>query len=190
MTAQAAVDMTPMIKTPSGINSEKKTERTDNDPEKELIDTSLSLDQFQARYTSEDNASFIEIVERINAQKREKYRWLYEQGKKSQLLIENGQSSGQKLLLEAGQIVDQDTGVAVGAVTSEESSKLALIFKDKRSGSIPTWEYNVSWGTSAIGGTILHYPSKHIDTILFCRWIRAIVQEHIDVLPRRLGYRT
>jgi len=143
-TVQTDLDTTPAMETPSGIMSERDTKGSGGDPEKEPIDTSLSLDQFQARYTSEDNASFMEIVERINAQKREKYRWLYEQGKKKQLLIENGPGSDQKLLREAGEIDGQVVSSTSTDAETEENSKLALVVKDTRPGTITTWEFNVS----------------------------------------------
>ncbi|KAL3691780.1 hypothetical protein R1sor_005431 [Riccia sorocarpa] len=40
------------------------------------VDTSLSLDKFLWRYTSEDNASFSKILEKVNKQKRERYKFL------------------------------------------------------------------------------------------------------------------
>jgi protein DGCR14 len=40
-------------------------------------DTDMSLDAFQARYTSEDNASFTEILNEENARRREKYGWAW-----------------------------------------------------------------------------------------------------------------
>ncbi|ORY79872.1 nuclear protein Es2-domain-containing protein [Protomyces lactucae-debilis] len=43
--------------------------------------SSLSLDRFQARYTSEDNASFQEILDEGNLARREKYSWLYKDNK-------------------------------------------------------------------------------------------------------------
>ncbi|QSL65802.1 hypothetical protein MERGE_000080 [Pneumocystis wakefieldiae] len=43
-----------------------------------LHNPNLSLDQFQATYTSEDNASFAEILERQNERKRDAYRWLWD----------------------------------------------------------------------------------------------------------------
>ena len=42
------------------------------------IDTDLSLDDFQARYTSEDNASFTSILNDENIQKKEMYKWAYD----------------------------------------------------------------------------------------------------------------
>ncbi|KAG0229143.1 DiGeorge syndrome critical region protein 14 [Mortierella sp. GBA43] len=167
----AAVDATPDLRTPSGIDSEKQTKRSVDGVDMDPIDTSLSLDQFQARYTSEDNASFIEIVEKINAQKREKYRWLYEQGRKGQMLIENGQSSSQKLLREAGEVDNQDVGA------SAESSNLALVVKDKRSGTIPTWDYKSK-------NTLMYYP-EGFGTLLEEKDIRAAPKE---IIHRNTGF--
>lgn len=39
----------------------------------------MSLDAFMAEHTSEDNASFSEILEGINKRKRERYKWLHGQ---------------------------------------------------------------------------------------------------------------
>ena len=42
------------------------------------INTDLSLDDFQARYTSEDNASFTSILSDENIQRKERYKWAYD----------------------------------------------------------------------------------------------------------------
>jgi len=42
------------------------------------VDLSLSLDQFQARYTSEDNASFIDLLAKANEQRKEKHKWVWD----------------------------------------------------------------------------------------------------------------
>lgn len=41
------------------------------------VDLNLSLEAFQAKYTSEDNESFNKVLDRQNAKKREKYGWLW-----------------------------------------------------------------------------------------------------------------
>ncbi|KAF0374113.1 protein DGCR14-like [Gigaspora margarita] len=46
--------------------------------------TNLSLDAFQAKYTSEDNASFSEIMHKANEQRKEKYKWMYDKEKDSE----------------------------------------------------------------------------------------------------------
>ncbi|KAM3583018.1 hypothetical protein VKS41_004774 [Umbelopsis sp. WA50703] len=42
------------------------------------VDTDLTLDQFQARYTSEDNASFIDLLGKANEQRKEKHKWVWD----------------------------------------------------------------------------------------------------------------
>lgn len=41
-------------------------------------DTDMNLDAFQARYTSEDNASFTQILDEENVRRREKYGWAWD----------------------------------------------------------------------------------------------------------------
>ncbi|KAG8219906.1 nuclear protein DGCR14 [Butyriboletus roseoflavus] len=41
-------------------------------------DTSMSLDSFQAKYTSEDNASFTQIMHEENRQRQERWAWAWE----------------------------------------------------------------------------------------------------------------
>ncbi|PVF96548.1 hypothetical protein CPB86DRAFT_827158 [Serendipita vermifera] len=41
-------------------------------------DEDLSLDEYQARYTSEDNASFTEILDDENKKRRERFKWAFE----------------------------------------------------------------------------------------------------------------
>lgn len=47
-----------------------------SDTETTPIDTSLSLDDFLKKYTSEDNASFSKILDKVNQKRQEKYRFL------------------------------------------------------------------------------------------------------------------
>jgi protein DGCR14 len=88
----------------------------------------MGLDAFLATHTSEDNASFELILERMNEKKREKYKWVYEKeeaARKAQLLLEAATSSTQPaklgtkdnpvLLLEAG---DKEKQTAISNVSS------------------------------------------------------------------------
>ena len=78
-------------------------------------DTDMSLDAFQARYTSEDNASFTEILDEENVRRREKYGWAWDAQKRveaqrvkaldvrERALIEMPESAGvrEKMRIEA-----------------------------------------------------------------------------------------
>ena len=85
-------------------------------PAKRLrYDTDMSLDGFQARYTSEDNSSFTEILNDENARRREKYGWAWDAQKRveaqrmkaiearERALIEMPESAGvrEKMRIEA-----------------------------------------------------------------------------------------
>lgn len=47
-------------------------------------DTSLSLDSFQARYTSEDNSSFTQILDDENVKRKEKFGWAWDAQKRAE----------------------------------------------------------------------------------------------------------
>ncbi|GJJ72964.1 protein DGCR14 [Entomortierella parvispora] len=117
---------TPRTETPSRTGTKQRRSKGTPPPEQETIDTNMSLDQFQAMYTSEDNASFNEILEKVNARKQEEYNWMHSLEQKSILLIEH-QREGRELPDTSG--------------TIEDKSKLQLMLADKRSGVIPTWGY-------------------------------------------------
>ncbi|KAJ9088434.1 hypothetical protein DSO57_1023129 [Entomophthora muscae] len=44
------------------------------------VNIDCGLDRFFQKYTSEDNASFSEILEKTNAERKERYHWLYKEG--------------------------------------------------------------------------------------------------------------
>ncbi|KAK7205976.1 nuclear protein DGCR14 [Myxozyma melibiosi] len=62
-----------------------------------ISDLSLSLDQFQKKYTSEDNESFQHLLESRNKLNREKYHWQWNgnkiAGARSTAYLENGPAS-------------------------------------------------------------------------------------------------
>ncbi|KAF9107351.1 hypothetical protein BGX29_006559 [Mortierella sp. GBA35] len=168
---------TPIAETPFRPLKRRKNENGTSSDATD-IDTSLSLDQFQMRYTSEDNASFNEIIDKINAQNREKYRWLYDQEKKSMRLLDNGDNSDQKLLREAGEDGESSQAlVRVGDSSKEAPSKLELALSDRRSGVISTWEYKAK--------NALMYPPEGLGTNLDEKSIRGHPKE---IVHRNTGF--
>lgn len=132
---------TPLLDTPTGKTLKKMRKSATETPEENTIDTSLSLDQFQARYTSEDNASFNEILEKMNLRKKEKYSWLYDQEKKSMRLIEQSNNPEMKLLRQSGEDSDLPQGSDDTSTLDKATMQVALT--DNRAGTIPTWGYKV-----------------------------------------------
>ncbi|KAF9929390.1 hypothetical protein FBU30_001594 [Linnemannia zychae] len=172
---------TPIPETPSQSNFKNDSGKEDD---RDVIDTSLSLDQFQMRYTSEDNASFNEIIEKINAQKREKYKWLYAQEKKSMRLLGNGNSNqDQKLIMEAGESGRGSSSssqalVHIGDNKNQDGpSKLEVALNDNRSGVISTWEYKAK-------NTLMFAP-EGLGTVLDERSIRGNPKE---IVHRNTGF--
>lgn len=100
--------------------------------EGEIVDTSMRLDNFQAKYTSEDNASFETVVEKQNEAKRQKYSWAFDPEKKQLLLKEGGEeeedlrSKGRKLIERPG-----DALAAADQSSSSSASQQQLILAPK-----------------------------------------------------------
>lgn len=70
-------------------------------------DDDMSLDDFQARYTSEDNASFTEILDDENRKRREKFKWAWDAQRKAMegKMIED--TKRERMLIEGGGESDQ-----------------------------------------------------------------------------------
>lgn len=67
--------------TPYGIGTSDtplRTPRGEAPAKRRRYDTEMSLDAFQARYTSEDNSSFTDILEDENRKRREKWAWAWD----------------------------------------------------------------------------------------------------------------
>src|SRR6267142_397804 len=63
-------------------------------------DTDVSLDAFQARYTSEDNASFTQILNEENARRREKYGWAWDAQKRVEAQRAKALEARERALIE------------------------------------------------------------------------------------------
>ena len=102
----------------------------------------MSLDAFQTRYTSEDNASFTQILDEENVRRREKYGWAWDaqrrvEGQRAKALevreralIEMPESAGvrEKMRIEApavpaGLITARGEDVGAGAVSRHETGE-------------------------------------------------------------------
>lgn len=73
-------------RTPFGYTAEtpvhSRSETGEPQQKRARYDTNMSLDEFQARYTSEDNSSFTQILDQENKARNEKYGWAWEAQKK------------------------------------------------------------------------------------------------------------
>lgn len=63
-------------------------------------DTSLSLDTFQARYTSEDNSSFTRILDEENFKRKEKWGWAWDAQKRVEGSQQKMIEARQRMLVE------------------------------------------------------------------------------------------
>jgi protein DGCR14 len=73
-------------------------------PKRRRFDTDMSLDDFQAKYTSEDNASFLEILDNENEKRKEVYRWAYRAQKRVEEQRERMLEGRERMLIEPSQV--------------------------------------------------------------------------------------
>jgi protein DGCR14 len=78
------------------------------------INTSLSLDAFQSRYTSQDNSSFSTLLARDNESRREKTRWAWEAEKKANEVQIRGRKARERLVDVTRQMIEGGEGEGGG----------------------------------------------------------------------------
>lgn len=88
------------LRTPYGSERHADGEEGEPLPKRRKFDTDISLDSFQAKYTSEDNASFLEILNDENKKRKEMYGWAYNAQKRVEEQRERMLEGREKLLIE------------------------------------------------------------------------------------------
>ncbi|KAI5475680.1 protein DGCR14-like protein [Pseudohyphozyma bogoriensis] len=91
-------------RTPSSSHPGRQHRTTRYDP-------TLSVDAFQARYTSEDNSSFAEILAKDNKARKEKYSWAYEAERKANAKAIRGREARERLVDVTREMVEAGDGV-------------------------------------------------------------------------------
>ncbi|KAH9937138.1 nuclear protein DGCR14 [Fomitopsis serialis] len=125
-----------------------RTPRDEPPAKRARYDTDMSLDAFQAKYTSEDNSSFTQILEEENRKRRERWSWAWEAQKRvedqrgkmlegrERLLIEGPVATGvrEKFAIEAPTPVGLLTdGSSSGDVKDDSEKGKEVVLKDKDS---------------------------------------------------------
>lgn len=91
--------------TPSNAGPSETPLRTPREGEpahkRPRYDTDMSLDDFQARYTSEDNSSFTEILDDENRKRKEKWAWAWDAQKRIEAGREKAKEERKRMLIEA-----------------------------------------------------------------------------------------
>uniref|UniRef100_L2GJG2 ABC1 family protein n=1 Tax=Colletotrichum fructicola (strain Nara gc5) TaxID=1213859 RepID=L2GJG2_COLFN len=94
-------------RTPSayGADTPASVAPTVVEEQRPVVDTNLSLANFQAKYTSEDNESFYKLMDKQSQKKAEKYAWLWHGNKlPSKQMIK--QAEVEEKLAQNGRLID------------------------------------------------------------------------------------
>ncbi|KZV84294.1 hypothetical protein EXIGLDRAFT_741961 [Exidia glandulosa HHB12029] len=123
---------------------------------KPRLNKDLSLDDFQARYTSEDNSSFTQILDEENKQRQEIYKWAWNAERRANEVKALAIEGAERLLIEGPKPLAITQGE--GEATSVETELKALVpakrpaedeqpvdvmakKKDTRSATVDGWSF-------------------------------------------------
>lgn len=95
-----------------------RTPRGEPSTKRARYDTDMSLDNFQAKYTSEDNSSFTEILDDENRQRKEKWAWAWDAQKRVDMQRDKIIEGRGRMLIEAAPAAGVREKFRIEAVTS------------------------------------------------------------------------
>ncbi|KAG9233719.1 nuclear protein DGCR14 [Amylocarpus encephaloides] len=133
------------------------------------VDTNMSLDKFQSLYTSEDNESFYELMDRQNQKKAEKYAWMWSKDNKlpSKMMLKQKEIEI-KLLESRGSLMD-DGG---------ERNKLAIRGPTEKPARPDAWK-------SKPNNAMMFMPDSVEDSL---QTVAQKAQEQARASPKRVAY--
>ncbi|KAK9333578.1 nuclear protein DGCR14 [Lipomyces starkeyi] len=111
--------------------------QSEGDPEN--VNTNMSLNGFQAKYTSEDNESFHKILDERNQKNREKYAWLWN-GNKIPGYRGTEYLEWQRSISKDQDVTTSSSTALTIASKDQPSSTSALILPDTRPPKPDTWK--------------------------------------------------
>ena len=106
-------------------------------------DPTLTLDEFQARYTSEDNASFAEIINQENAARRIKYAWAYRAEQTANDKARRALEAREKLVDLARRLAEGDSDIRLieGAEAGRPGERLLIEGRENLPGDRASIEF-------------------------------------------------
>ncbi|KAK9235805.1 nuclear protein DGCR14 [Lipomyces kononenkoae] len=110
-----------------------------NERDLETVNTNMSLNAFQSKYTSEDNESFHKILDERNQKNREKYAWLWN-GNKIPGYRGTEYLEWQRLNDTDQPASSPSTSTSLTIVSNDQASSTALIVSDRRPAKPDTWK--------------------------------------------------
>ncbi|EGN94710.1 hypothetical protein SERLA73DRAFT_187770 [Serpula lacrymans var. lacrymans S7.3] len=150
---QQDINITPIYsgepgETPYGLASETPlhTPRGEPPSKRTRYDTSMSLDSFQAKYTSEDNSSFTQILDEENRQRKERWGWAWAAQRRVEEQRERMLEGRERGLIEAPPAVGVrerrliDAPLVAGLITNGQSEEAAQEETDQSTSQVAVIE--------------------------------------------------
>ncbi|WFD42339.1 hypothetical protein MPSI1_000981 [Malassezia psittaci] len=167
MGLQTPVDSTRgesvMLNTPRNTRNDVR-----KDHDLSNVRVNMSLDEYQARYTSEDNASFAQLMQIARDQRRARHQWAYHAeealkitGTSSQRAIEAGPSRNQLAIEPAKDLVSLNDGNTSGSISS---SSQAIVKLPEEQSSMPPPSRRDTWAFKT-RNSFMFAPDEDQDTL-------------------------
>ncbi|KAI6251556.1 Splicing factor ESS-2 [Erysiphe necator] len=131
------------------------------------VDTNMSLDRFQSKYTSEDNESFYKLLDSQNQKRAEKYAWMWSGHNKIPSKMMLKQKETEIKLLKSRETLQDDGG-----------KKDRLAIRDNSEKSIKSWNSKPNNG-------LMFIPDGVEDQI---QTIASKAQKDSKIAPKRVVY--
>lgn len=126
---------------------------TTTTPAQPCLKTNMSLSKFQATYTSEDNESFYNLVDKQNQKRADKYAWLW-----------RGNKLPSKQMLKQKEVEDRLSLTRSLVDDGYKRDRLAIKDKDDRPARPDTWNAeprnNLMFGPDGVGDEVLTVSQK------------------------------
>ncbi|KAH6917273.1 nuclear protein DGCR14 [Coprinopsis sp. MPI-PUGE-AT-0042] len=155
---------TPWGETPAGSSSSGRPSK------RPKYETNISLDEFQARYTSEDNSSFTQILDEENKQRKEVYGWAYDAQKRVEAQNRKALEGRERMMIElpSGPGVKQkfriEAPVPVGLLTDGSQ-----VESEKAKGKKRAVDADEEQETESVNGNALAVVEKDAEVNVLAR---------------------
>ncbi|KAH7107141.1 nuclear protein DGCR14 [Auriculariales sp. MPI-PUGE-AT-0066] len=131
----AALQQTPLVTPGRAPYATPRAAGDSDEPpaKRQRLNADLSLDDFQARYTSEDNSSFTQILDQENWQRRSTHKWAWDAEERANTLRTKQIANTERLRIEAPKpllITASGEGKSAQKMVETDEEKALIVLPD------------------------------------------------------------